>query len=69
MFRYLLVIEGLDSKEDTLAIKKLLNNELTSIANINAKKKEVTIDTDDSIENINSILEEAGYGIVELELL
>ena len=69
MFRYLLVIEGLESRADTYAIKKLLNNELTSVANINSKKHEVTIDTDDSIENINEILEEAGYGIIELELL
>ena len=69
MFRYLMVIEGLENRADTYAIKKLLNNELTSVAKINSKKHEVTIDTDDSIENINEILEEAGYGIIELELL
>ena len=69
MLRYILVIDGLDSREDTYAIKKLLNNELTSVANINSRKKEVTIDTDDSIENICAILEEAGYEIEELELV
>jgi len=68
MFRYVLAIDGLDSKEDTYAIKKILNNDLTSVANINYKKKEVTIDTDDSVENISNLLEAAGYQIIDLEL-
>ena len=43
MFRYVLAIDGLDSKEDTYAIKEILNNDLTSVANINYKKKKSII--------------------------
>lgn len=69
MFRYVMVIDGLDSREDSYEIKKVLNNELTSVVNINISKKEVTIDTDDSIGYISEMLEEAGYQIVDLELV
>ena len=69
MFRYVLVIEGMDSKEDTYAIKEVLNNDLTAVANVNFRKKEVTIDTDDTVENISNLLEEAGYQIIDLELV
>ncbi len=64
-----MVIDGLDSREDSYEIKKVLNNELTSVVNINISKKEVTIDTDDSIGYISEMLEEAGYQIVDLELV
>lgn len=69
MYRYVLKIEGLNSREDVFTIRKLLNSEETTVVNISFNKGEVTIDTDDLLENIIFTLEGAGYLIEELEMI
>ncbi|MBQ1756907.1 MAG: hypothetical protein IIZ98_01070, partial [Erysipelotrichaceae bacterium] len=61
MYRYVLKIEGLNSREDVFTIRKLLNSEETTVVNMSFNKGEVTIDTDDLLENIIFTLEGAGY--------
>ena len=69
MYRYVLKIEGLNSREDVFTIRKLLNSEETTVVNMSFNKGEVTIDTDDLLENIIFTLEGAGYLIEELEMI
>ncbi|MBQ3384701.1 MAG: hypothetical protein IKD84_04890 [Erysipelotrichaceae bacterium] len=69
MYRYVMKIEGLNSREDVFTIRKLLNSEETTVVNISFNKGEVTIDTDDLLENICFTLEGAGYLIEELEMI
>ena len=69
MYRYVMKIEGLNSREDVFTIRKLLNSEETTVVNISFNKGEVTIDTDDLLENIIFTLEGAGYLIEELEMI
>ncbi|MBE6103864.1 MAG: hypothetical protein E7193_03115 [Erysipelotrichaceae bacterium] len=69
MYRYVMKIEGLNSREDVFTIRKLLNSEETTVVNMSFNKGEVTIDTDDLLENIIFTLEGAGYLIEELEMI
>lgn len=69
MYRYVMKIEGLNSREDVFTIRKLLNSEETTVVNMSFNKGEVTIDTDDLLENIVFTLEGAGYLIEELEMI
>ena len=65
MYRYKIVLEEVD---DPKYLKSVLEEVGDTYANVNKKKREVTIDTSENIGEICEVLQNEGYEIIEVEM-
>ena len=66
MYTYKIVFEEIEDARD---LKDLLEEIGDTYASVNARRKEVIIETSESVSEICEILKDEGYDIVDLELI